>query len=603
MIPRPFALVSLLLLLISAPLPATAQKGGGGGHPGGGGGGHPAPGGGGRPSPGGGRGGSSGAGNSLGSRNGFNTGASGLNSLNEFPTSSYVEEERPRRKPSKDSDFTFKVTTNLVTIDLIATDKSGNIISDLKPEDLEVFDEGKRQDISRMTLENRALIARTAGTESHPAPVLPVKLYDNYSASQNWKGPVTILLMDAANTPFASQAYARNQMLKLLQTLEPQQPIAIYALGRRLTLLQDFTSDPRQVQQAARKIQPREVGLRTDDPGMSSLLDSTQLPQDTHDSLVAFQQDDAAFQMDVRVRLTIEAFKSIARHAEGYPGRKNLVWLSSTFPLEVMSDWQLPSSAPMRMYYQDLHEIGALLSDANVAVYPVDAEGLQVLSTNSAQFSGQVNGHLANGPQFSQMVAAAGQGIIAAHETMNLIAEQTGGRAFYNRNDLGNAIQAAIADGSTYYAIAFTPQNYLPDGRLHELKVKVKRSGVHLRYRKGYFAVDPFDPAHTGTERQKIMRAELMDALIGQQQLSTGVELAGQLDPKDGSLVHVALAGGTLNFVSNAGGMKHASFELAAATFDAKGKTLTAIDHVYAADLSGLRYQQVQQHGFVQQID
>ncbi len=521
-----------------------------------------------------------------------------LGGANSFP-SVPDKIDRPRRKPVADSELTFHAISNLVTLDLVATDRSGRLVRDLKPEDLEVFDEGKRQTITQMSLEDHPLPASAVVDTALEQKRRQAGIYDNYSSVQEWKGPVTILLLDAANTPFASQAYARNEMIKLLQTMPPGQPMAIYALGRSLRLVQDFTSDPNTVLEAARRVKTQTVGIRTDDVAESSLSDNVEgMSDDAYSSLIAFEQEDAAYRLDDRVRLTVSAFKDIARHALGYPGRKNLIWISSTFPLEVMSDWQLPNAAPVRIYYQDLHDLGTMLADAKIAVYPVDAEGLQALSTFDASKSGQINGHLATGAQFAAMLNQASQGIEAAHDTMNQIAEDTGGKAFYNRNDLDAAIRSAIIDGSSYYDVAFVPQNYVADGRLHTLKVKAKRSGLQLRYRRGYFAIDPYDPSHPTPERQKLMIADMRTALLQQAQNSTGVALAGRLDPGPLGSVTVALAGNSFTFVSTNEGKKHTAFELMTATFDGKGKPLALASHGYNVDLDEARFQQIRKQGF-----
>ncbi len=506
-----------------------------------------------------------------------------------------------RRKGLKESDFTFHVTSNLVTVDLIATDKTGKIVTGLKPEDIEIFDDGKKQTISRMTLENRVVVKPSSGSAAASSKQDP-GLYENYSIAQGWQGPVTILLMDAVNTPLAAQAYARYEMLKLLKELHPQQPVAIYTLGRRLTLLQDFTSDPHRLQDAAAHIKLQISGVTPGvDQEISAVDKAAFMTDDLYNTLVAFGQEDTASRIDDRVRMTGDAFRAIARHALGYPGRKNLIWLSSSFPLELMSDWQLPSTGNLRMYYQDLHDIGAMLSDANIAVYPVDAEGLRVRSNFNASGSGRVNNQVPNGQMLTQMMNHASFELQAVHETMGEIADQTGGRAFYNRNDLDAAIGAAIEDGSAYYAVAFVPQNYVPDGKLHDLKIKSKHSGLQLRYRRGYFAIDPYDPAHPSPERQKLMTAEMNDVLLGQQ-LSTGVALSARLTTDVQNAAFLALSPGTLSFVSDVDGKKRTAFEVVTATFDGKGKPLHSTSHSYTAHLNDAEFGKIQQTGFGEKL-
>jgi hypothetical protein len=244
----------------------------------------------------------------------------------------------------------------------------------------------------------------------------------------------------------------------------------------------------------------------------------------------------------------------------------------------------------VRSYYQTVHDLSSMLSDAHISVYPVDAEGLRALSTFDASQSGRVNGRLATGPEFMAITSQAAAGIQAAHFTMQDIAEQTGGRAFFNRNDLDRAVQAAAEDGSSYYALAFRPEKYVADGRMHELKLKCKRAGVQLRYRHGYFALDPYDPRHPDPDRLKWMQNEMRDALLAQKQLETGVPLQAAL--QNGSHAELLLQPGALTFGSEPAGKHRATLEIVTAAFDEKGKAVATDAHVYQIVLDDDRYKQ-----------
>jgi hypothetical protein len=130
---------------------------------------------------------------------------------------------------------TIRVTTHLVLIDAVVTDKQGNPIAGLRPEDFVVEENGKAQKIATFA----GPVQSTAGPAS-----LPPGIYSNRSQYRS-TGPVTVMLLDAINTPFSDQAYARRQMLSFVQDqYKPDQRMAVFTLTGSLNVLQDFTTDP-----------------------------------------------------------------------------------------------------------------------------------------------------------------------------------------------------------------------------------------------------------------------------------------------------------------------------------------------------------------------
>jgi len=206
----------------------------------------------------------------------------------------------------------------------------------------------------------------------------------------------------------------------------------------------------------------------------------------------------------------------LARYLSGIPGRKNLVWLSGSFPLSIYPD---PSGqSPFlqgSMYGDSLKKAANLLAEAHVAVYPVDVKGLvtdplfsaannDLLAPLSMQGStpatqssggGGPRGRVANtAVPIAMMQNQAEQ--FASNQagdraTMNQLAAQTGGQAFYNTNSIGKAINTAMEEGSHYYVLSYTPNNKKTDGAFRKVKVSLTGKKYHLAYRSGYYAVDP----------------------------------------------------------------------------------------------------------------
>jgi hypothetical protein len=124
------------------------------------------------------------------------------------------------------------------------------------------------------------------------------------------------------------------------------------------------------------------------------------------------------------------------------------------------------------------------LNNAGIALYPVDARGLMGMPGFSAEVS--------SAPTPASITAGM-RAMRAPIETMQELAERTGGRAAYETNDLGRAVRRAIDDARVTYIIGYHPADGAQDGKFRDIKVKVNRSGLDVRHRKGYFAMRPLD--------------------------------------------------------------------------------------------------------------
>src|SRR5262249_28068874 len=145
---------------------------------------------------------------------------------------------------------TIRVNTRLVLIDVIVTDKQGKPVPGLRADDFIVQEKGKNQKIT--------FFSPPAEGKFAPPPSI-TGIYSNRPEDLAPSGPLTVLLLDAANTPFKDQAYARQQMLKFIkEQYKPGQRIAVYTLTNGLGVLQSFTSDPNVLYEALQQYKPRE---------------------------------------------------------------------------------------------------------------------------------------------------------------------------------------------------------------------------------------------------------------------------------------------------------------------------------------------------------
>jgi VWFA-related protein len=349
--------------------------------------------------------------------------------------------------------------------------------------------------------------AATASAEPEPAAA---NTFSNRLGDA--AGGITVILLDRINTSMVDQLSAREHTLKLLEGLDPGDRVGLYMLdgSDSLKVLHDFTNDSeslRRVVTRYRAAASRELAAIED---MATLgtpgADSGLTPE-----LIAWLQDvDERLRNELtrdRVVHTSNGLATIARRLSGVRGRKNLIWVTGAFPI-VVSDF-----GGQRTFTPELNPGLRALNDAHVSVYPVDARRLQ--------------GAFASRPADKQQVFHSINTTNPNIETMQFIADDTGGRAFYNTNDLRGAMRRALDDSQVAYVLGYYPANEKWDGKFRQIRVRVNRRGTEVRHRRGYLATAA--PAGDAATRAAAVREALSSPLE-----ATGVELTVRLStPSD----------------------------------------------------------------------
>jgi len=426
------------------------------------------------------------------------------------------------------------VTTRLVQINVIVNDKRGNPITGLTKEDFVLLDNKHPQEIQLFSAE--ANLPR-----DQPQAPLPPDTYTNrISEHASVPANVTIILLDALNTEFADQALTRKQVLKFLEQLRPQDRVALYWLGNNLYVLNDFTTDVASLREAlvrSKGESNREhaesdvnyLSLNNPNPSIPAGVSGSQTSS-REAFRSAFDQRVVNESTKDRVRLTVAALIAIAHHVGEWKGRKNLVWVSGSFPFDLgnekfdlnwANDTGVSSSA-------QIERAARALTDADIAVYPVDARGLMGSGLTAAgdyseappEFSGEGNEHLPS------RVAPGNL------DTMKTLAERTGGKAFYGSNDLAEAMRRAVEDSRVTYTLGFYPGGAKWDGSFHSIKVRVRTPGAEVRARTGYFALP--DSAQA---TPKSVQAIISQTAVSQLE-STGIGMRVHVQPGDAAGEH-----------------------------------------------------------------
>ncbi len=517
-------------------------------------------------------------------------------------TPAFAQEAKPVSEPGGSQPeapaTVLRATTRMVVLDVVATDKHGNPVTDLKAGDFTVLEKDKEQTIRSFSFEQSA--SAPGQQSAFPSAMkFPPNVFSNIKFTQEPK-TLNVVLLDALNTTMPNQSFIRQQMIKFLDTMPAGQLTAVYVLNRNLHLLQDFTSDPRVLRQVARNFRPERsavpdgaTGGAKDEFLSPGALWDNPLAGGFQESMLRFLANKAQYNYDIQLELTIQAFQVITRTLGAYSGRKNIIWISGGFPLRFV-----PQNGRQRdscgENCRKMLRTYSVLADNHIAVYPVDANGLVVVGLTAQDASYDSVGTFEAHPGPPNAISAQYDQFAALHLSMEELASRTGGKAFYNRNDLGTAIQKGINDGSTYYLIGYYPSDKNWDGEFRKIQVKVKRSGINLRYRPGYYAIDSQVEAQGSTARDK----DLADALDLSNPPSTMLYFTASLTPPSARTgnklgVNYHLDAHAINFEQGADGLRHPTVGCYVQAFSQDGKPVKTERKLPTIALKPEVYQQV----------
>ena len=284
--------------------------------------------------------------------------------------------------------------------------------------------------------------------------------------------------------------YVQRELPRFLKKLVPGDPIALYSLrGPNVRVIHDFTDDTESLIRSAQHTTKNPVFTTAPSSdiggGYFQSLDEWLKSSRLQDQKVIGRW---------RTEWTLSALESIAQHTAGIPGRKNLVWISSAFQLIVGLDPESmaaesgprPLDTELESYGARLKHLAELYNNADIAVYPVDPRGLMI----DDRYRGRRRPASPRTDLSQARMKTVGEITEPEIATMLQLASDTGGRAFYNANDLEGSLRRALDDAHGAYVLGFYPPESAWDGRYHKLDVKVKRTDLEVRARRGYYAIE-----------------------------------------------------------------------------------------------------------------
>ncbi len=379
----------------------------------------------------------------------------------------------------------FRAGVNFVRVDVIATDRQGNPITDLTQDDFEIVEDDTKQAIETFRL---VKIDTTAPVES------PGRLQtraDEEAAAQNEDARIFVFFLDEYHVRLGNSMAARKHLVEFVQTqLGPKDLVSVmYPLSPLDTVV--LTRDHRQLVNAIERFQ----GRKYDYTPRNALEDRyANYPTEIVERVRRQVSLSAIAGLSVKLGALREGRKAIVLVSEGYvallppqvrgavatmPGLGNP---NRNNPLAGENDLNEDRArfAAELDVQTELQRVFDAANRSNTTIYAVDPRGL---STGEFDIQDNVMGR------------ASQDGLRQTQNTLRVLAEETDGRAIVNRNDLAKGMQQIVRDSSAYYLLGYNSTQSRSDGKFHAIKVRVRRSGVQVRARRGYWALSPTETA------------------------------------------------------------------------------------------------------------
>src|SRR6516162_7655381 len=392
------------------------------------------------------------------------------------------------QKPSQPG-YVVRVATEIVLVNVIARDKKGNLIRDLKKEDFTVYEDGQKQQLSSFDFENvdelataEAAVTGAAG----PGGLLRSGLTETLEARDR---RLMLLFFDFSAMEPEEIDRAVDAGKKYVQAnMQPADMLALVSLATNMRLDLDFTDNKAKILSALSQYNDSEgQGFENGTAGSAEGVAETS---------GAYTPDDTDYNTFSADRKLL-ALQSILQAMGKIPQKKSLVYFSNGISQSGVDNQSALRAAT------------AAAVKANVSIYPVDVRGLSAFPPGGQAQSASLHGQSAysGASALNDLNSNA-----ATQETLSTLAADTGGKAFFDSNDFSGVFSQVQKDTSAYYILGYTSSNRLKDGRFRHIKVAVNRPDLKLDYRSGYFAGRDFE--HSGqADREQQLQDELTSDL------------------------------------------------------------------------------------------
>jgi VWFA-related protein len=495
------------------------------------------------------------------------------------------KQEKPKQEQGN-----IKLSTELVQVDVVVTDKKNKPVPGLTREDFEVFDNNKLQHITNFSYEQ----INTSSPESKPGETTRLPR----AIGEKDLKRVIAFIVDTLHIKFESLSRTRKMLSDFVDNkMQPGDLVLIIPTGGGSGILQQFTSDQRVLHRAIDRLRPFEF---TNETTPFRSMNRSVTPMDPRQSPAGFGAPRRTPQQtgmmvgkvsdpleEADARATLSALNETIKSMGKLPGRKVGVFISEgirAFSTDTTSE---------------LRQTTILAARANTVFYTIDPRGLEPLNlsaTDSIDATSDFETAVADALDSKRADFAESQ------DSLNAIAVDTGGKFFRNNNDIARGLDTMLEENSAYYMLGFYPEAGKWDGKFHKINIVVREHpDVTVSFRKGYLAKTPApDNALAGIEPKVAEAIEAINSPLVRRDIDlrlTPLYIDNlQREPAVTLLLHID--GSKLNF-AQAEGRYQTQLEEFGLVLDANGKAIDKIANTLDLNLQPQTYQAALKRGFV----
>ena len=398
------------------------------------------------------------------------------------------------QQPDQSGGFTLKVQTDIVLTNVVVRDKkTGEVVKGLKASDFTILENGKPQKIASFDYQNvdEAAVLREKSTVIGKATIADLvngEFAANPASLRDHRLIVVFFDLSSMQPEDVDRAVEAGQDY-IKKKMQPADLVALVSMDTSLSMDQDFTSDKAALLRGLGKYNGTEgTGFANGNEGGTS--------NGTADDGSSFTSDDSEYNA-LNTDRELYAIRTIAKSLERVDQKKSLLYFSGGLTRQ-----GIENQASLRAATNEAVK-------ANMAIYSVDARGLEALPAVGTASTGSLRGTSAysGGAMQSQLDANFG-----SQEVLATLSSDTGGKPFFDSNDFAPAFQQVQHDTEAYYILGFHSTDTRRDGSFRHLTVRLNRNDVKVDYRPGYYA--PADFQHQKTEdREQVLMDQLRSDL------------------------------------------------------------------------------------------
>lgn len=440
--------------------------------------------------------------------------------VSQAPAPPPQAQQPAQQTPVDQPPVTFRVEVNYVEVDALVTDADGKPITNLTKDDFELFEDGKKQDVATFALVNIP-IERAERPLFASGPVQP-----DVQTNDHIEGRIYLLVLDDLHTDVTRSPRVKAAATRFIENNFGTNDLAAVVFTGRSGDGQDFTNNPRLLVNAINKFSGRKLrsatltrieGARVD-PATQQLA-----PGDDIDQM------DRAF----RARQMANNVRKLAEFMAGVHGRrKSMLLIGEGVDYDIYEAvGQLGSTASSVLL--DTHDAIAAATRGNVTIYTIDPRGLMNAEGDLIEVAGTV------GDADSRSIANE---MRLSQDSLRVLADSTGGFAAVNRNDLNGAFDRIVSENSSYYMLGFYSTNDRRNGRYRKLEVRVKRPGLRVRNRTGYYEARGRAPSQPNASNSPTALPVAVTEALGSPLPMSGVPMKVFAAPYKGQAPNAAVA-------------------------------------------------------------